>query len=366
MDNRAILIVDDDELIRHMLAELLVSYGYHCTSAANAFEARRILKEQPFPLILCDVNMPGESGLDLMRYLQRAYPDTAVVMVTGVDDPQIATSALELGAYGYIIKPFEFNEVLINITNALRRRRLEIENRLHQQHLEDIVRQRTSALQQAITRLEHAELEVRLSREETINRLAIAAEYRDHATAQHIQRMSHYCGLLARRAGLPEARCELIRIASPMHDIGKIGTPDQVLLKTEPFTHDDYTVIARHAEIGYRILVGSDSELLKVAATIAWTHHEKFDGSGYPRKLAGDAIPLEGRIAAIADAFDALSSPRHYKPAFETERVVTMMREKRAQYYDPDLLDIFFSAMNDVLAIQAQYLDSQEVTFQKP
>ena len=221
-----------------------------------------------------------------------------------------------MGAFGYIIKPFESNEVLINVANALRRRRLEMENRLHRDNLEDVVRTRTMALQQALEWLERSEKELRLSREETIQRLAIAAEYRDSATAQHIQRMSHYCELLARRYGLSTERCDLIRTASPMHDIGKIGTPDHVLLKPGKFTQDEFNVIAQHAEIGYRILAGSDAEIFNVAATIAFTHHERWDGSGYPRKLKGEAIPIEGRIAAIADAFDALTTARVYKPAF--------------------------------------------------
>src|SRR6185436_18301677 len=192
------------------------------------------------------------------------------------------------------------NEVLINVANALRRRRLEIESRLQRDNLEDVVRTRTMALQQALEWLERSEKELRLSREETIQRLAIAAEYRDSATAQHIQRMSHYCELLARRYGLSSERCDLIRTASPMHDIGKIGTPDHVLLKPGKFTPEEFTVISQHAEIGYRILSGSDAEILKVAASIAWTHHERWDGNGYPRKLKGEAIPVEGRIAAIA------------------------------------------------------------------
>ena len=357
MENTNILIVDDEIPIQRMLGRLLEQYGYSCTLACNPKEARFRLNEKEFALILCDVNMPGESGLDLVKHVLSQYPHTAAVMVTGLDNPQLASTALEIGAYGYILKPFESNEILINVANALRRRRLEIENMAHRERLELTVLERTAALRHAIDSLERAEKELRLSREETIQRLAIAAEYRDGATAQHIQRMSHYCSLLARRYGLDSHQCELIRIASPMHDIGKIGTPDHILLKPGKFTPDEFKAIALHPEIGYRILSGSGAELLKLAATIAWTHHEKFDGSGYPRGLTGDTIPLEGRIAAIADTFDALTSKRVYKPAFPIEQAIDIMHKRRGKDFDPDLLDTFLQGMDDVLIIRNQYVD---------
>jgi putative two-component system response regulator len=336
---------------------MLQSHGYETVLAADAREARLRLDETPFALMLCDVNMPGESGMDLVRNIFRQHPHTAAIMVTGLDSPLLANAALEMGAFGYIIKPFESNEVLINVANALRRRRLEMENRLHRENLEDVVRTRTMALQQALEWLERSEKELRLSREETIQRLAIAAEYRDSATAQHIQRMSHYCELLARRHGLSTERCDLIRTASPMHDIGKIGTPDHVLLKPGKFTQDEFNVIAQHAEIGYRILAGSDAEILNVAATIALTHHERWDGSGYPRKLKGEAIPIEGRIASIADAFDALTTARVYKPAFAFDHAVDLMSKHRGEHFDPELLDVFLASLGDIKRIHEQYAD---------
>jgi putative two-component system response regulator len=301
--------------------------------------------------------MPGESGMDLVRHILAQYPTTAVIMVTGLDSPVLANAALEMGAFGYVIKPFEANEVLINVANALRRRKLEIENAMHREHLEEVVRTRTIALQQALEWLERSEKELRLSREETIQRLAIAAEYRDSSTAQHIKRMSHYCELLARRYGLSPDRCDLIRTASPMHDIGKIGTPDHVLLKPGKFTPEEFKVITQHTEIGYRILAGSDSELLKVAALIAWTHHERYDGTGYPRGLAGEDIPLEGRITAVADNFDALTTQRVYKPAFEFDHAKDLMLRERGKHFDPNLLDIFFSSMDDIQRIYDQFAD---------
>ncbi len=356
----SILIVEDEDATRRLLGRLLDTYGYACTLAENAQEARRRLDEHTFDLILCDVNMPGESGLDLVRQILKEHPETAAVMVTGLDDPQLANVALESGAYGYILKPFETNEILINIANALRRRRLEIENQSHREHLEQMVRERTAELRLAVTRLEAAEQSLRLSQEETVQRLAIAAEFRDNATAQHIRRMSHYSALLARRYGLSEEHTELIRIASPMHDIGKIGTPDHILLKPGIFTPEEFDAITKHTEMGYRILEGSDSALLRLAATIALTHHEKFDGSGYPKGLAGEAIPLEGRIVSIADAFDALTTKRVYKPAFSADQATDIMRRQRGTHFDAALLDAFFSAMDEVVAIKRQHEDGPD------
>ncbi|SLM49303.1 Response regulator with HD-GYP domain [Nitrospira japonica] len=357
LDLKRLLIVDDEEPIRRLLGYMLQSHGYETILAADAKEARQRLEEQPFALVLCDVNMPGESGMDLVRSILADYPYTAAIMVTGLDSAVLANAALDMGAFGYVVKPFESNEVLINVTNALRRRRLEIENKLHRDNLEDIVRTRTMALQQALEWLERSEKELRLSREETIQRLAIAAEYRDGATAQHIQRMSRYSELLARRYGLPNERCELIRTASPMHDIGKIGTPDHVLLKPGKFTQDELYVMAQHAEIGYRILAGSEAEILNVAATIALTHHERWDGTGYPRGLKGEEIPIEGRIVAIADAFDALTTARVYKPAFEFDHAVELMVKKRGLHFDPELLDVFLASLGDIRRIYEQYAD---------
>jgi cyclic di-GMP phosphodiesterase len=356
-ESARILVVDDEEPIRRVIARLLQRNGYECETAGDAEEAMMLLKERDFALVLTDMDMPGTSGLDLIMQIVAMYEDIATVMVTGMDDAKLADAALKIGAYGYIIKPFESNEILINVMNALRRRGLEIENRNHRLRLEQMVRDRTAELWEAIARLEKAEKNLRQSREETVQRLSIAAEFRDDETAQHIQRMSRYCALLARKAGEDTERCELIRVASLMHDVGKIGIPDQILLKPAPLTPEERTIMEQHSEIGYRILAGSQSELLRLAAEIAWTHHERVDGSGYPLGIKGNEIPLDGRIAAIADVFDALTSDRVYKKAFPLGRAIEIMREGRGVHFDPKLLDMFLDSMDEVLLIRDQYAD---------
>jgi putative two-component system response regulator len=347
-----VLIVDDEDQIRTLLARLLGAHGYECDTAESAAEARRMLKESSYGLVLSDVNMPGESGLDFTREVLAQYEDIAVVMVTGMDDRRYAEVATEDGAYGYILKPFKPNELIINVGNALRRRALEIENRGHRERLEQTVLERTSALRTTIQQLESSDAELRRLREETIRRLSWAAEFRNQETGEHIIRMSLYCSLLARLVGVDKEHAEMIRIASPMHDVGKIGIPDRILLKPGRLTEDERHVMEGHAEMGHRILAGSQVELLDLAAVMALTHHERIDGTGYPSGLAGDSIPLEGRITAIADVFDALTSDRVYRQAFQPDEARAMMLDARGRQFDAELLDLFFGSYDDVLEIR--------------
>lgn len=218
----------------------------------------------------------------------------------------------------------------------------------------------------AAVRLKRAELGVRASQEETILRLARAAEYRDEETGEHVKRMSRHCALLFQRLGHAPERVELIRLASILHDVGKIGIEDRILLKPGSLTPQEFDIMKQHVDIGHRILAGSDSELLQLAATIVWTHHEKYDGSGYPRGLAGDSIPLEGRVAAIADVFDALTSNRVYRPAFPLDKALNTMREGRAKHFDLQLLDLFLDPIDDVLAIKGQHVDFASNVYSNP
>ena len=266
-------------------------------------------------------------------------------MATGTNDAGIADMVIGAGAYGYLLKPFKRNELSINVTNALRRRRLEIENREYRDGLEDLVTERTSALRQAVDRLETSRGELTRSREETIQRLSLAIEFRSRETGEHVERIGVNAAAVARRLGLEGSRCEMIRLAAVLHDVGKIGIPDAILLKPGPLTNDERCRMQEHAEIGHRILTGSGSELLDLAAEIAWGHHERFDGTGYPRGLAGDEILLEGRITSVADVFDALTHDRVYRPAFPLEQTVEIMAQGRGGQFDPDVLDTFMDAV---------------------
>jgi putative two-component system response regulator len=321
--------------VRRMIARMVAGAGdLDCETAADVPQARTLLSNGDFALVICDLNMPGESGVDLTRWISEHRPDVAVLMATGVDDPQVARTALELGAYGYMLKPFKRHEVAINVANALRRRRLEIENREHRQLLEQRVRERTE--------------ELRHTREETIRRLSLAIEFRNQETGEHVDRIGVGAELIARQLGLAPERCELIRVAAPLHDVGKIGIPDEILLKPGKLTEEEFRRMQEHAEVGYRLLTGSGSPMLETAATIAWTHHERWDGSGYPRRLARDEIPIEGRITAVLDVHDAISHDRVYRPAMPPDKVIEVMREGRGTHFDPDVLDAMLDSLDEI------------------
>jgi putative two-component system response regulator len=357
-----ILVVDDEQAVQRLITLLLRNEGFGCATAGSATEARERLADQKYDVMLCDVTMPGESGLELVRDVMASQRELAVVMVTGVDDPELARAALDLGAYGYVVKPFAPNTLLIAVANALHRRRLELENRRHREQLEELVFERTMELREAITRLQSSEAALQRSREEAIRRLAMAVEFRDGETGEHIERMSDLCGLVARRLGLPADQCELIRLASPLHDIGKIAIPDRILLNPDPLDSDQWEVMRGHAELGYRMLAGSDEELLELAATIAWTHHERIDGSGYPRGLRGDEIPIEGRIAAVADVYDALTSGRVYQEALPQDEAIEILESGRGTLFDSAVLEAFLAELNGDTKLGARPRSPQRVS----
>jgi putative two-component system response regulator len=340
-DCKRILIVDDEPQVVRVLSRVLARAGYDYTTAGSAAEARQLFRREAFDILLADVNMPEESGLKLAQHILVEFPDTPVIMVTALDDPDIANVALQHGAYGYVIKPFTPNEVQIAVANALRRGALEAENRSHREGLEKIIRARTAALERSAHQLT-------LTREETVRRLCRAVEYRDEVTPGHIDRMSRYAALLARRLGLDS---ESIRLASPMHDVGKVAIPDGILLKAETLTPAERSEMERHTEIGREILSGSGSALIELGATIAWTHHERFDGTGYPRGLEGDEIPIEGQVAALADVFDSLTCERPYRAALSLEDAVEAMRAERGRHFAPHLLDLFLDPIDELMSI---------------
>jgi putative two-component system response regulator len=341
LDAAGVLYVEDEADVRRLVLALLKSWGYRPRGAGTGAELRAQLDDPELALVLCDVRLPDESGIDLLRMISRERRDVATVMVTGLDDPTLAENAIELGAYGYVVKPFEPNELRISVSNALRRRRLEIESIAAHEILELTVRERTSELEDSVAHLERTRAELRLTTEEMIFRLSLALESRDQRTGAHTTRVSRVAEGIARELGMSEAECERIRIASPLHDVGKIAVPDAILLKRGPLSARERAIIEGHAEAGSRILSGSGSELLELAATIALTHHEHVDGSGYPRGLKGDEIPLCGRIVAVADVYDALTSDRPYRRRMTRHVALEVICSAAGSQFDPRVVTAF-------------------------
>ena len=343
-----ILIVDDEPANLKLLDRMLGAQGYRgLVSIADPREVLPRYLEQRADLILLDINMPHLDGYQVMEQL-KALNDPLlppIVILTAQHGKDFLLRALAAGARDFITKPFDRNELLMRVRNLLD---AQLAHRmLHDQKsvLEDMVLQRTEQL--------------RLTRLQVVQKLGKAAEYRDEETGSHILRMSHICALLARAIGWSDSDCELILNASPMHDIGKIGIPDAILLKPGKFEPHEWEIMKTHASIGGKLLEGDDSDLMRMAREIALAHHEKWDGSGYPEGLAGDAIPQSGRIAALADVFDALTSERPYKRAWTIEAAVDLIKENSGKHFDPSLVEVFLLELPGILQIREQFSESK-------
>lgn len=338
-----ILVVDDEEQIRMVISAILGMENYPVDVARDGEEALEKLTENDFSLVISDINMARMSGVELLESCRKQYPDLAVIMVTGVDDRDTAIQTLHLGAYGYVTKPFQANELIINVTNALRRRTLELDNRRHRLELENLVDERTIELVKA--------------REESILILSKAAEFRDDETAKHTIRIGFFCEMMARWMGKPESFCKLLRAAAPLHDVGKIGVPDSILLKPGKLTDEEFETIKSHCRIGYRILSESTSETFKMGAEIALNHHEKYDGSGYPNGLKAEEIPVSGRIVAVCDVFDALTHKRIYKDALPVEKALDIIEKGQGNHFDPEISGLFLKNIDQILDVRTNLKD---------
>lgn len=335
-----ILVVDDEPYVREILSRWLFDEGYTCSRAEDTDAALRVLEAGGVELMISDIRMPGRSGLELLDEARARFPELAVIMLTAVDDRDTAIHTLEAGAFGYVIKPFDRNELLISVINALERRRLTLMSENYQQQLERQVRVRTEQL--------------RRREEEIALRLVTAAEHRDAETGAHIRRIGLFSEVIARARGWDDERADEIRLAAPMHDVGKIGIPDRILLKPGSLTSQEFSVIERHTTMGATILAGSRVPLLRLACQIALTHHERWDGSGYPRGLTREEIPEAGRIVAVADVYDALVHARIYRPALPEDHALQIMRGARGHHFDPDIFDTFLRVLPELREIRRQ------------
>ncbi|HLO68843.1 MAG TPA: HD domain-containing phosphohydrolase [Holophaga sp.] len=323
-----ILVVDDQELARVALLATLRKHGFSCFEAEDAFKTLEILDARPIDLVLSDIQMPGMTGLDLVKTVAHRIPQVAFVMVSSLDNTEMAMECLRFGAYGYVLKPFKTNDILIAVANALRRRMLELDYLDREALLARRVQEQTQ--------------ELKTSREEVALRLISASEHRDNETGAHVRRIGLYAAEMARILGWDPARQEAIRAAAPMHDIGKIGVPDRILQKDGPLTEEEWIIMKTHTTMGANILKDSSVPFIQMGARIAASHHEKWDGSGYPLGLAGEAIPLEARITCLVDIYDALINRRVYKRPWEEKDVLAYLREHSGRLFDPHLVDLFF------------------------
>jgi putative two-component system response regulator len=341
-DARGSVLIVDDEPQHNAMVQRVLTERYNTTTAPNCSEARALMNEHEFDLIVLDIGLPDESGIELQRQLPGLQPDAAVIVVTGSDDVHTAEITLGFGAYGYLVKPFRQVELLINVSNAMRRRSLELAHRDYTGRLEHRLIERTTSLNSAVLELESERLE-------TLHRLSLAVEARDRVTADHIEGMIKIVRLFARKLGYSGEDAQTLGEASAMHDVGKIGVADEILLKPGPLTNSERSLTEQHAEIGHRMLDGSKNPLLQLGADIAWAHHERWDGAGYPRRLSGTSIPIAARIVQIVDVFSAITTDRPYREALPLEIALRELGDGAGTQFDPRLIEVFLESFDELL-----------------
>lgn len=344
-----ILIVDDDLLALGLLEHLLTGLnGCHAVCFSDAAEALAWCTTEVPDLVITDHHMPGMTGLDLIARLRNdpRTHDVPIMMISAAEHRDIRYQALELGASDFLGKPIDAPEVRTRSRNMLTLRRAQKTLTTRSELLAEEVRRATSI--------------IAAREQETILRLSRAAEYRDWETGSHIMRMAHFARVIAGELGLPHPVREAIFLATPMHDIGKIGVPDYILLKPGRLDDAEFTIMKQHTLIGHRILHGSNSDLLQLAAEVALSHHERFDGSGYPHGLQAEAIPLPGRIVAVADVFDALTTERPYKREWEVEAAVATMKQDTGTHFDPECMAAFLRGLDAILEARSKFRDNAQ------
>ncbi|WP_081413501.1 response regulator [Aneurinibacillus terranovensis] len=358
VEQSTILLVDDEAFNLDILDQMLSVKNYRTLSASTGIEALSILEDEEVDLVLLDIMMPGMNGYEVLQEIKKNKARfLPVIIVTALDDKEDKIRALEGGSDDFLNKPIDKYELYARVSTLLRTRHYYKQLAFANQRLEEEVKRRTIALQNTLSELQKVNEKLSYSHYEIVQHLSSAAEFKDPETAAHIQRISHYSGVLTRSMGLSKEDIELMIGASPMHDIGKIGVPDHILLKPGKLTPEEFEKMKEHTTIGYKILCGSESPLLRLASEIAISHHEKFDGSGYPNGLAGEDIPLSGRIVAVADVFDALTSRRPYKEAFPNEVALDIICKGRGSHFDPKIVDVFLKSLPEILDIQKQCRD---------
>lgn len=323
MEQTRILLVDDESSILKILQRIVKRVGGECVTACSAEEARQALQRESFDLLLSDLYLPGESGMDLIKWVQEHFPNIGVIMISGEDDADVAVKALAMGAYGYIIKPFKVNEIVINISNALRRQQLEAEQKARHDNLEQLVAKRTSELNQAL----HG----------VVLTVAKTVEFRDPYTAGHQRRVGELARGLALELGCSREQSKGIYLAGLIHDLGKVAVPAEILTKPSKLSDIEFSLIKTHPQVGYDIL--KDITFPWPIADMVRQHHERLDGSGYPQGLTDKDILFESKILAIADVVEAMYSHRPYRPGWGLDQALDQVDKNKGILFHPQVVD---------------------------
>lgn len=334
-----VLAVDDEPVAAKLLTLILAPPAFRCATASTAEEAMVALQREPFDAVISDLQMPGLSGMELLTEVRHHHPHMAFLVTTGVDDVDVGVKAMRSGADDYLVKPLRESAVVASLENALHKRRLEQEVENYRSRLEEIVAERTQQLRAALERVEQ-------SYEDTLQSLGAAIDLRDNETEGHSQRVCHYSLAIARAMGWQENQLGALARGAYLHDIGKLGVPDGILLKPGKLTPEERKIMQRHSQIGFDLV--KDIPFLADATDVVLMHHERFDGSGYPQGLKGEAIPLSARIFAIADTLDAITSERPYQRASSFESAREIIRRLSGTGFDPQIVNVFLNIRGDV------------------
>ncbi|MHC1713369.1 MAG: HD-GYP domain-containing protein [Solidesulfovibrio sp.] len=362
--SQKILTVDDEEMIRETIVSYLENRGFEVFQAQNGREGLEVFTAVKPDLLLVDLRMPEMDGLEVLARVKELAPETPSIVVSGTGILKDAVEAIKCGAWDYVIKPIQDMDILgLAVDKALERARLIRENKAYQENLEALVLERT--------------VEVERTRRQIMQRLSRTAEFKDNETGRHVVRVGEISALLGKAMGFDQAQCEMLRECAPLHDIGKIGIPDAILLKPDRLTPSEWDIMKRHCVYGCEILGPltsleeayalcsdpfakkiEDNKLLHLARTLALLHHERWDGRGYPFGLSGEDIPLEARIVTVVDVFDALSSTRSYKEAFSEEQCLEILRQGAGSQFDPRVIEAFFEHKDEIRAIREAWKDT--------
>ena len=329
-----ILIADDEEMIRDLINITLSKEGFICHQAASAEEGLEIVNSQQLDMALLDIMMPGRSGIDLLKDIKKVTPDTPVLMITAMNDMDTALSCIHCGADDYITKPFNLERVLLTVKNTLEKRRLVIENREYQANLEHKVKEQTEVIRSVMG-------EINVAYEHTLAALIRALDAREKEVGSHSERVMNYARLLAQAAGVDEHFLTVLAKGALLHDIGKIGISDNILLKPAKLDEAEWEIMRQHPAVGYEILSGI--RYFEGAAELVLSHHEYYDGSGYPNGLSGESIPLSARIFALVDTLDAMTSDRPYRKAMNFSAVHEEVLRCCGKQFDPKLVEVFLT-----------------------
>jgi putative nucleotidyltransferase with HDIG domain len=350
-----IFVVDDEEAIREIVSSMLTSAGYACTQAGSGLEALHILNAgAQFDLLLSDLMMPELDGLGLLERVKERFPDMPVIMVTAVHDISVALGAIRNGAYDYLLKPFEREQLLATVRRALENRRLKLENRVYQSNLESLVTARTEQLRQTMVDLER-------SYDITLEALGDALDLKDAETEGHSKRVTAFTIAIARAMGLSSDKIRIIARGAFLHDIGKMAIPDAILRKPGALTEEEKAIMREHCYRGYQML--KKIPFLTEAAEIVYAHQECFDGSGYPRGLKSDEIPLGARIFSIADTLDAITSDRPYRAAQSISAARAEIQRWSGRQFDPQAVKVFLTMPDSIWEDLRKQIDKQIYRF---